>query len=431
MFAIQAQGLSKEYQIGQLAGGYDTLRESIVRGVSRVTGRAPAVSTETVWALRDVSFEVQQGEVLGLIGRNGAGKTTLMRLLGRITEPTSGYADIRGRVGSLLEVGTGFHPELTGRENIFLNAAILGMRRNEVMRRFDDIVEFAEVQKFLDTPVKRYSSGMYVRLAFSVAAHLEPEILLVDEVLAVGDAEFQKRCLGRMEELGRAGRTVIFISHNMALVARLCQRLILLESGALVADGPTDDVVARYLVSDSGTSAAREWPVLDEAPGNAAVRLRSVRVVDEQAATSEVVDVRDEVGIEIAMEVLEPGCQFVPWIDLVNDAGVLIFSAMNVDPSWRTARDPGSYVTTAWIPRNFLNEGTVVASVSLKTFQVGYRPIRQAEVDSALSFQVVDRGEGPSARGDFSGFVRGTVRPLLRWTTEQRQPLGLGAARER
>src|SRR4051812_44161815 len=186
-----------------LAGGYDTLRESIMRGAGRLAGRAHEAPSQRFWALRDVSFEVQQGEVLGLIGRNGAGKTTLMRLLGRITEPTSGYADVRGRVGSLLEVGTGFHPELTGRENIFLNAAILGMRRAEVTRRFDEIVEFAEVQKFLDTPVKRYSSGMYVRLAFSVAAHLEPEILLVDEVLAVGDAEFQKRCLGRMESLGR------------------------------------------------------------------------------------------------------------------------------------------------------------------------------------------------------------------------------------
>jgi homopolymeric O-antigen transport system ATP-binding protein len=430
VFAIRAEELSKQYRIGQLAGGYDTLRDSITRGLGRVTHRARAESADTMWALRDVSFEVQQGEVLGLIGRNGAGKTTLMRLLGRITEPTSGYADIRGRVGSLLEVGTGFHPELTGRENIFLNAAILGMRRSEVTRRFDEIVEFAEVQKFLDTPVKRYSSGMYVRLAFSVAAHLEPEILLVDEVLAVGDAEFQKRCLGRMESLGQSGRTVIFISHNMALVARLCQRLILLEAGKLVADGATEDVVARYLVSESGTSAVREWPLAD-APGNSSVRLRSVRVVDEEGVTSEVVDVRDEVGIEIAFEVLEAGCTFVPWIDLVNDAGLLIFSAMNVDPSWREPREIGSCVTTAWVPRNLLNEGTIVVSASLKTFQVGSRPIRQAEVDAAVSFQVVDRADGPSARGDFSGFVRGSVRPLLRWTTEQRRPLSLGTSQKR
>jgi lipopolysaccharide transport system ATP-binding protein len=425
VFAIRAEKLSKQYRIGQLAGGYDTLRESINRGVSRLTHRAPAVSGETVWALKDVSFEVEQGEVLGLIGRNGAGKTTLMRLLGRITEPTSGYADIRGRVGSLLEVGTGFHPELTGRENIFLNAAILGMRRSDVTRRFDDIVEFAEVQKFLDTPVKRYSSGMYVRLAFSVAAHLEPEILLVDEVLAVGDAEFQKRCLGRMESLGRSGRTVIFISHNMPLVARLCSRLVLLEGGELIADGPTEEVIGRYLVSQSGSSAVRTWTA-EDAPGTDSVRLRAARVVGETEATTEVVDVSETAGIEIEFEVLREGPEFVPWIDLYNEAGTLVFSALDNDAAWREPRRPGRYATTAWIPPHLLNEGSIVVSLSLKTFAPGRKPIRQAEFDSALAFQVVDRGEaGSSSRGDFAGRMAGTVRPLLRWTTRTEAADGL------
>jgi lipopolysaccharide transport system ATP-binding protein len=423
VFAIRAEGLSKEYKIGQLAGGYDTLRESVVRGASRLIGRAPDIEVSRFWALQDVSFEVAQGEVMGLIGRNGAGKTTLLRLLGRITEPTRGHADIRGRVGSLLEVGTGFHPELTGRENIFLNAAILGMRRSEVARRFDEIVEFAEVEKFLDTPVKRYSSGMYVRLAFSVAAHLEPEILLVDEVLAVGDAEFQRKCLGRMESLGRAGRTVIFISHNMPLVARLCSRLVLLEGGKLVADGPTEDVISQYLVSQSGSSARRAWAP-EDAPGTSAVRLRCVRVINETEATTEVVDVSDPLGIEIEFEVLEQGPRFVPWIDLYNEAGTLVFSALDNDPAWRGPRAPGSYVTTAWIPPDLLNEGSIVVSVSLKTFTNAGKPVRQAEFDSAVAFQVVDRGEA-SSRGDFAGRMAGTVRPRLRWTTSATAAEGL------
>src|ERR671925_657438 len=227
--ALDVAGLSKQYRIGQMHSAIDTLRDHVMHGLRTLrTARTPR---ETIWALDDVSFEVREGEVLGIIGRNGAGKTTLLRLLSRITEPTKGHADVTGRVGSLLEVGTGFHPELTGRENIFLNGTILGMRRAEIVRRFDDIVAFAGVERFLDTPVKRYSSGMQVRLAFAVAAHLEPEILLVDEVLAVGDAEFQRRCLGRMQDFGASGRTVLFVSHNMQAIARLCERTMLLDGG--------------------------------------------------------------------------------------------------------------------------------------------------------------------------------------------------------
>ena len=417
--AIRAVGLSKQYRIGQLHGGYQTLREHIVETVATVARRPHAHhEPDAIWALRDVCFEVQQVEVLGIIGRNGAGKTTLLRVLSRITEPTSGYADVRGRLGSLLEVGTGFHPELTGRENIFLNGAILGMRRAEVARKFDEIVEFAEVAKFIDTPVKRYSSGMYVRLAFSVAAHLDPEILLVDEVLAVGDAEFQKRCLGKIESAGRSGRTVLFVSHNMPLISRLCERLLLLDAGRLVAEGPAEDVLATYLTSEQGTPARREWPVLDSAPGNKSVRVRSVRVLDSELQTRETIDVRESVGIEIVLDVLRADCQFVPWLDLHNDRGSLVFSAMNTDPVWREARPVGRYVTIGWIPEHLLNEGTLIASVFLKTVVPGRKPTRQARVDAAVSFQVVDRGEGLSARGDFPGHVAGPVRPLLRWTSE-------------
>src|ERR671936_198041 len=412
--AIDVVGLSKQYRIGQMHSAIDTLRDHLMHGLRTLrTGRT---KRETIWALRDVSFEVAEGEVLGIIGRNGAGKTTLLRLLSRITEPTAGYADIRGRVGSLLEVGTGFHTELTGRENIFLNGAILGMRRSEIVRKFDEIVEFAGVEKFLDTPVKRYSSGMYVRLAFSVAAHLEPEILIVDEVLAVGDAEFQKRCLGRMESYGQSGRTVLFVSHSMPTIARLCPRLLLLDRGRLIEDGPTDHVIGRYLHGDVAESAQRVWPDRETAPGDDWARLRSARIVDAEGNTSEVVDVSEPVGIEIAFDLLRHEAVF-PWIDVIDEGGVLLFSAIDTNPVWSEAREPGRYVATAWIPEHLLNEGTLHVTVSVKSGLLGRKPWRHAEVESALTFQIVEREGGPTARGDFAGRIRGPIRPLLRWTS--------------
>ena len=256
---IRAEGLGKKYVIGHAAEreGYVALRDVLARGARNLWRKTAGMARggalvagdthEEFWALKDVSFEVRRGEVLGIIGRNGAGKSTLLKILSRITEPTSGRVTIEGRVASLLEVGTGFHPELTGRENIYLNGAILGMSRAEIRRKFDEIVAFAEIEKFLDTPVKRYSSGMYVRLAFAVAAHLEPEILVVDEVLAVGDAEFQKKCLGKMSEVAGGGRTVLFVSHNLGAIEALCSRSLHLASGAVITDGRTEDVIASYL----------------------------------------------------------------------------------------------------------------------------------------------------------------------------------------
>ncbi len=249
--AIQTEDLGKSYKLGLGSRGYDTLRESIVgtakRSLGRLTGRGERHEPELLWALRDLSLTVRQGEVVGLIGHNGAGKSTLLKILSRIAEPTTGWADVTGRTGSLLEVGTGFHPELTGRENIFLNGSILGMRRAEIRQRFDEIVEFADIERFLDTPVKRYSSGMSVRLAFAVAAHLEPEILLVDEVLAVGDAAFQRKSLAKMNEVAGEGRTVIFVSHNLAIIQALCQRGVLLERGKALLDAPVDEAIGAYL----------------------------------------------------------------------------------------------------------------------------------------------------------------------------------------
>jgi lipopolysaccharide transport system ATP-binding protein len=253
---IRVRGLGKQYRIGARSAGYATLRESLMESLNKPFGwlrRNGRTAENTIWALKDVNFDVQPGEVVGIIGRNGAGKSTLLKILSRITEPTEGEVDLHGRVASLLEVGTGFHPELTGRDNVFLNGAILGMRRAEINRKFDDIVQFAEVEKFIDTPVKHYSSGMYTRLAFAVAAHLDPEILIVDEVLAVGDAAFQKKCLGKMGEVAGAGRTVLFVSHNMATIQALCRRAVLLQSGRTAAIGRTDTVLHKY-VSSAGSS---------------------------------------------------------------------------------------------------------------------------------------------------------------------------------
>ncbi len=282
-FVIKVDDLSKMYQIGHLQRRDDTLRDALANSFNRLKGKKSSFdhSNEDIWALKDVSFDVQQGEVLGIIGRNGAGKSTLLKILSQITEPTSGKAIINGRVGSLLEVGTGFHPELTGRENIYLNGAILGMSHKEIERNFDEIVNFAEIEKFLDTPVKRYSSGMYVRLAFAVAAHLEPEILLVDEVLAVGDAQFQKKCLGKMENVANEGRTILFVSYNLLSLRSLCPKAIWLDSGELRDAGPSSDVIANYLQLQSKQVSEQIWSESSSAPGNESVRIRRIWVESE------------------------------------------------------------------------------------------------------------------------------------------------------
>lgn len=417
--AIRVENLGKQYRIGERQDRYDTLRDSLTRGLkSLVTrDRTGIFSREWIWAIRDVSFDVQPGEVVGIIGRNGAGKTTLLRILSRITEPTEGQAAIRGRLGSLLEVGTGFHPELTGRDNVFLNGAILGMSRREIARKFDEIVDFSGVEAHIDTPVKRYSTGMQVRLAFAVAAHLEPEILLIDEVLAVGDAEFQKKCIGKMRGIGESGRTILFVSHSMPTIARLCERAVLLEHGSVVEDGPADRVIARYLHSGQGSAPERTWSA-DEAPGEDYVRLRSVRVLDERRVIADVVDVRRPVGIEMSFEVIGDGPAFVPWLVLHNDQGMHVFSATDIDPFWSDPPPSGHYRSTAWIPGNLLNEGTVTASVSLNTFRSGGKAVIHARADEVVSFLVVDAGEGDTARGHYAGTWTAPVRPLLEWDRE-------------
>jgi lipopolysaccharide transport system ATP-binding protein len=421
---IQVEDLCKKYIIRHQQGrNYVTLREVITGSVKNLVKKtfSPSLTQgtpakEEFWALKDVSFEVTEGTRLGIIGRNGAGKTTLLKILSRITEPTSGRIKTKGRVSSLLEVGTGFHPELTGRENIYLNGAILGMSKKDIKKKFDQIVSFAEVEKFLDTPVKRYSSGMYVRLAFAVAAHLEPDILIVDEVLAVGDAQFQKKCLGKMEEVGQEGRTVLFVSHNMPAVTRLCQRTVLLDEGGVLYDGPSHQVVSLYLQSKTGTTALREWPDLNKAPGNEIVRLRAVRVQTEDGKTTDAIDIRQSVGIQMEYEVLKPGYFLVPNYHFYNEEGICAFVASDFDPEWRRRPRPkGCYVSTVWIPGNFLSEGSLIVGAAIST--INPVVIHFYERD-AVAFQVVDSLDGDSARGDYVGPMPGVVRPLLRWTTQ-------------
>jgi homopolymeric O-antigen transport system ATP-binding protein len=422
--ALSIQNLSKSFRIAHRPGdltGYRTLHDELVtlprRLINRLRSNGRPIS-ETFWALNDVSFDVKRGEALGIIGSNGAGKSTLLKILNRITEPTRGAVDIYGRVGALLEVGTGFHPELTGRENIFLNGAILGMSRAEIRRKFDEIVAFAEVERFLDTPVKRYSSGMGVRLAFSVAAHLEPEILLVDEVLAVGDAEFQQRCLGRMEDFSGTGRTVIFVSHNMQAINQLCDRALWLQEGQVLEEGEPSEVVTHYLHSAYGSGSRISWPDDESAPGDDLARLLSVRAINDEGDTIDTADVRDRVGIEIRFRVLRESLPVFAKIKVRDRQGDIAFNAMDTGPHWEDAYSPGVYVSTAWIPANLLNEGTTSVDVAVCTLRAPKLLQRGAWYD-AVSFYVVDPGDGDSARGRFTGQLRGVVRPLLEWTTER------------
>lgn len=424
--AIRVEGLSKQYYIGRQQEKYKTLRETLAdtfaapfRRVGKlVRGQATGAAglDETIWALKDASFEIKRGEVVGIIGRNGAGKSTLLKILSRITEPTKGYADIYGRVGSLLEVGTGFHNELTGRENIYLNGAILGMKRTEIDDKFDQIVAFAEIDKFIDTPVKHYSSGMYLRLAFAVAAHLEPEILLVDEVLAVGDARFQRKCLNKMQDVGQQGRTVLFVSHNMPAITRLCPRTILLDDGQVIKDDLSHKVVGAYLSSGLSTMAKREWPDLARAPGNDIVRLRAVRVRTEDGRTVNAADIRLPIGLEMEYEVLQSGHRLLPYYNVYNQEGVKVFSAVDQDPEWQgQPRLAGRYVSIAWIPGNLLAEGMLFIGAAMRTPRRQGRHFHERET---VSFQVIDSLDGDSARGDFTGRMSGAVRPLLSWETQ-------------
>ena len=421
---ITVEGLGKCYRIGAVKDNNPTLRDAIVGAVAapvrrlRHRGASTGGQTELMWALRDVSFDVQAGDRVGIIGRNGAGKSTLLKVLTRITHPTEGRAELVGSVGSLLEVGTGFHPELTGRENIYLNGAIIGMGRAEIRAKFDEIVDFSEIGKYLDTPVKRYSSGMYVRLAFAVAAYLEPEILIVDEVLAVGDLEFQKKCLGRMGDVAREGRTVLFVSHNMGAISTLCSRAILLEAGTVVSSGPTSEVVGEYITRGLDLSGSVVWDDPDEAPGEDQVKLHAVRVMQRGGATSDV-DIDEEVRIELWYWNFEEGNRLTASIHLHDKSGVTVFAANNSpsaalnDDGWSCRPHPvGLYRAVCAVPGNFLNDGMYRASA----WVVKDSSREQIRAEEVVSFTVHDTG---AMRQEYTGPWVGAIRPRLFWETKR------------
>lgn len=411
MQAIKVENLSKLYYLG--GGRSDSLRDALASFVRQPKTKAK----QELWALRDVNFTVERGETLGIIGHNGAGKSTLLKILSRITKPSSGAAEIYGRVGSLLEVGTGFHNELSGRENIYLNGAILGMKRREIEQKFDEIVAFSEVEKFLDTPVKQYSSGMYMRLAFAVAAHLEPEVLIVDEVLAVGDVSFQKKCLNKMKDVSREGRTVLFVSHDMSAITRICSRAIALDKGGVILDGEATRVVRDYLSSSLGISAERDFTGdVSNAPASEFVRLKRVRIVNEHGETSGSHDIRRKIGIEATYEATQGGQILLPNFQIYNQDRVQLFTVQDISREWhRRVKEKGEYTSTVWIPANFMAEGSFSVNFAVVTYLPSMR-VHFNAVEVA-GFDVVDSIEGDTARGDFAGKMDGVIRPILDWET--------------
>lgn len=418
---IYVENLAKQYVIGQHHEQYATLRDLMADGLRRFSRRLTHPfstherrdDTELFWALQDINFQVRQGERIGIIGRNGAGKSTLLKILSRITEPTSGRVAIKGRVSSLLEVGTGFHPQLTGRENIFLNGAILGMSNSEIRRKFDEIVEFAEIEKFLDTPVKRYSSGMYVRLAFAVAAHLDPEILLLDEVLAVGDNQFQKKCLGKMEDVStKEGRTILIVSHNMGTLKSLCTRAIVLKKGCVDFDGNAMAAVAHYSMREAINSAVVRWDVAD-APSIPSGFLVEVGILNDGRNTGTDLSTEQTIQIYVVFQVTRES-RVGTSVLLKNEEGMLVLvSISNHEPLWHgKVRPKGLYRSICEIPANFLADGRYNVSVP---FWEGHYTAGIVEED-VLSFYAHERG---LVRGDLPYEMRGgVVRPLLNWTSE-------------
>lgn len=415
--AIKVEGLGKEFELGRRRVAYETLRDALT-GAAQSAGRRIKAALaghlhaerETFWALNEASFEIKRGEIVGIVGGNGAGKTTLLKILSRITPPSAGRAEIYGRVGALLEVGTGFHRELTGRENVYLNGAILGMKKAEIDRKFDAIVEFAELAPFIDTVVKHYSSGMYVRLAFSVAAHLEPEILLVDEVLSVGDAAFQRKCLNKMGEVGAEGQTVLFVSHDLRAINRLCPRVLLLEKGRVKAHGETADVLAQYLELGDAILGERRFAAGEE-PGDASVKLLSVRCHDGSGESRAHFDRHTPIVVEIRYRVLAPLERLAPQIVLSDRQGTLLFSALDEGNPNFARHMPGDFCRSVKIPGAWLNEGAYTLRLDLLRLP---RPITtHVRLEEALIFDIAESLETKTVGRRQAGLLR----PELDWHT--------------
>ena len=424
---ISVENLGKSYLIGHDSSQreqYHSLRDSMMRQVKgfgrkaldMVRGRQilQGDEVEEFWALKDVSFDVQPGEVIGIIGRNGAGKSTLLKILSRITEPTEGSVKLGGRVASLLEVGTGFHPELTGRENIFLNGAILGMTRAEIKNKFDEIVAFAEVEKFLDTPVKRYSSGMYVRLAFAVAAHLEPEILVVDEVLAVGDAAFQKKCLGKMEDVSKRGRAVLFVSHNMGTIQRLCSKTVCLDKGRVLRVGETEEIIPLYLSSGVTTSGSHIWPdgLSDNGIDFFSIREANIKNNSNEVTTN--LDVRNPFQIEIIYQIKKKLRSLRIGIRIDSFTGVILFGTYDTDSVKKEGViEPGIYASKCILPGQFFNTDSYYVTIHAEESSGK----RLARAENILSFSIENSGV---IGNEFNSKRYGLIRPLIPWEIERK-----------
>lgn len=421
---IHVENLSKAYQIGQIGTG--TVSRDIERfWITKVLGkedpflkigeandRSIKGQSDIVWSLRDINFEINQGEAVGIIGKNGAGKSTLLKLLSRVTSPTTGEIKVKGRIASLLEVGTGFHPELSGRENIYLNGAILGMRKKEITRKLDEIIDFSGVERYIDTPVKRYSSGMYVRLAFAVAAHLESEILIVDEVLAVGDAEFQKKCLGKMGEISKGeGRTVLFVSHNMGAIKNLCSKGILLENGQITYAGDVDNAIEKYLMN-SNNAASKSWDLI-AAPKSKSFALLGVKVLNQDGEISVNHLITNDIEIEFTYQVLEDNQLFTLGFNLFNNHNIHILSSHDShSPTLKQPLPKGIYTRRIRIPGNFLAEAGYNCSFAIMRYDPFEVEFHEMEI---VGFNVIDEMGLKTVRGNYSGKFPGVVRPLLNW----------------
>jgi len=409
--AVEISQLGKKYRIKKTER-YLALRDAISDSVRNIFKRNSADKSD-FWALRNINLTIEPGERLGIIGKNGAGKSTLLKLLSRVTFPTTGEVIIRGRLASLLEVGTGFHPELTGRENIYLNGSILGLKKTEIERQFDAIVDFSGVEPFLETPLKNYSSGMQLRLAFAVAAHLEPEILLIDEVLAVGDMEFQKKCLGKMEEVSKQqGRTILFVSHNMSYISSLCTKGVLLTNGQMAASGDVSEVINTYIADISNRSASQSWKE-NEQPGNDVVRLHSVGLVNSSMKTTENFKVTEDIGVEMIYEVMKDN--EVLWLghNIHNEQGINIFDTHSVGTDYyRQPHRKGKYSSVVWIPRDLLNPGIFFISSAIFNHLKNTIHLHERDV---LMFTVHEVFDQETARGLSGGDFPGVVRPLLKW----------------
>jgi lipopolysaccharide transport system ATP-binding protein len=417
---ISAENLGKKYRIGhQNRRGYLTLREQVGNAFKSLGRKEKSKSAEDFWAVKDLSFTINQGDTVGVIGRNGAGKSTLLKILSRITVPTTGKAVLRGRVASLLEIGTGFHPELTGRENILLNGAILGLRRAEIIKKFDDIVAFAEVEQFIDTPVKRYSSGMYLRLAFAVAAHLEPEILLVDEVLAVGDLQFQKKCLGRMEEISKEGRTVLFVSHNMQAIRQFCRRCFIIQKGELAADGDVVPVTEQYLkAGEDGYNGQALENVIRMLPHDPAFRLDRVELFQDGKTVASNIENGSPVEVSIRYQVLQPVTGLRIFIDIWDSQEILLFRSFHDEAAGGIIKtEPGSYCSQAVIPGDIL--GPIRYDLRI---QAGIHNVRYCIPESAVRIPLFVTATGRYNRAYLTDTFRGKLALVLNWETKKENP---------